>query len=131
MKAILIVSSLLIGEFLNLSFSLYQKEKNIRNNIENMPQYILNENIRRVTEEAEFNLFIDKITFERDSINYLSRNFKNIIKSYSISFSYYKYDEKNDVKFELSDYPKNVQLSVLIDYNKIFNKEYFKCYEIK
>ena len=74
--------------------------------------------------------YFDKNSLKNNVNNYLKFNLKNKVSRYQISFFYYTVNENNEIKIDLNDYPKNVQIHFKTKYFFNLNLEKYLTFSI-
>ncbi len=74
--------------------------------------------------------YFDKNSLKNNVKNYLKFNLKNKVSRYQISFFYYTVNENNEIKIDLNDYPKNVQIHFKTKYFFNINLEKYLTFSI-
>ena len=74
--------------------------------------------------------YFDKNSLKNNVNNYLKFNLKNKVSKYQISFFYYTVNENNEIKIDLNDYPKNVQIHFKTKYFFNLNLEKYLTFSI-
>lgn len=74
--------------------------------------------------------YFDKNSLKNNVNNYLRFNLKNKVSRYKISFFYYTVNENNEIKIDLNDYPKNVQIHFKTKYFFNLNLEKYLTFSI-
>lgn len=94
-----------------LSFGFYNSKKTmIKEIVNDMPLSVIQNSVIFIDNFENINYSFDKANLEKSVKNYLSTNLKDKVKSYKISFLYYFVSEDKNIKIDLTEQPKNVQI---------------------
>ena len=102
----------------------------IKRVVKNLPLSIVENSIEYEIEEAPFDCYYHKDKLEVGIKNYLNLNLKNTLDSYKISFFYFKINDKNEIKIDMSEYPKAFQVHFVAKYYHSFKVDSFTTFSI-
>jgi hypothetical protein len=116
-------------EFSGSNKALSIEAKQIQETFIGLPKEVIKSSISTLGENEEINYHFEKDVLKNNVTNYLNEALFNKVKTYKISFFYYL-EQNNDLKVDLSNYPKNCQIHFYANSNSNEKIEEYLVYQI-
>ena len=123
------IVSLIFLQFFSI-FLIQIQYETIERIVSTIPLGLIEKSVFIIDNSDTIEGYFDKNSLKNNVNNYLKFNLKNKVSRYQISFFYYTVNENNEIKIDLNDYPKNVQIHFKTKYFFFFFLEKYLTFSI-
>ena len=123
------IVSLIFLQFFSI-FLIQIQHETIERIVSTIPLDLIEKSVFIIDNSDTIEGYFDKNSLKNNVNNYLKFNLKNKVSRYQISFFYYTVNENNEIKIDLNDYPKNVQIHFKTKYFFNLNLEKYLTFSI-
>ena len=123
------IVSLIFLQFFSI-FLIQIQYETIERIVSTIPLGLIEKSVFIIDNSDTIEGYFDKNSLKNNVNNYLKFNLKNKVSRYQISFFYYRVNENNEIKIDLNDYPKNVQIHFKTKYFFNLNLEKYLTFSI-
>lgn len=123
------IVSLIFLQFFSI-FLIQIQYETIERIVSTIPLGLIEKSVFIIDNSDTIEGYFDKNSLKNNVNNYLKFNLKNKVSKYQISFFYYTVNENNEIKIDLNDYPKNVQIHFKTKYFFNLNLEKYLTFSI-
>ncbi len=123
------IVSLIFLQFFSI-FLIQIQYETIERIVSTIPLGLIEKSVFIIDNSDTIEGYFDKNSLKNNVNNYLKFNLKNKVSRYQISFFYYTVNENNEIKIDLNDYPKNVQIHFKTKYFFNLNLEKYLTFSI-
>lgn len=123
------IVSLIFLQFFSI-FLIQIQYETIERIVSTIPLGLIEKSVFIIDNSNTIEGYFDKNSLKNNVNNYLKFNLKNKVSRYQISFFYYTVNENNEIKIDLNDYPKNVQIHFKTKYFFNLNLEKYLTFSI-
>ena len=123
------IVSLIFLQFFSI-FLIQIQYETIERIVSTIPLGLIEKSVFIIDNSNTIEGYFDKNSLKNNVNNYLKFNLKNKVSRYQISFFYYTVNENNEIKIDLNDYPKNVQIYFKTKYFFNLNLEKYLTFSI-
>ena len=123
------IVSLMFLQFFSI-FLIQIQYETIERIVSTIPLGLIEKSVFIIDNSDTIEGYFDKNSLKNNVNNYLKFNLKNKVSRYQISFFYYTVNENNEIKIDLNDYPKNVQIHFKTKYFFNLNLEKYLTFSI-